>query len=46
MDNLNIEFEFAALHAQEENKVVECSQQTSTEITRSMIFAGNIPDFL
>ena len=46
MDDLGIEFEPAALHAQEENGVVERSQRTSTEITRLMILVGNIPDFL
>ena len=46
MDDLGIEFESAASHAQEENGVAERSQRTSTEITRSMILAGNIPDFL
>ena len=46
MDDLSIKFELAALHAQEENGIVECLQQTSTEITHLMIFASNIPDFL
>ena len=46
MDDQGIEFEPAASHAQEENGVAERSQRTATEITRSMILAGNIPDFL
>ena len=46
IDDLGIEFEPAALYAWEENGVTERSQRTSTEITRSIILAGNIPDFL
>ena len=46
IDDLGIEFEPAALYAQEENGVAERSQRTSTEITRLMILAGNILDFL
>ena len=46
MDDLGIEFEPAASHAQEENGVAERSQRTSTKITRLIILAGNILDFL
>src|SRR6266702_6393587 len=46
MDNLGIEFKPAVSHAQEENGVAEHLQQTSTKITRSIILASNIPDFL
>jgi hypothetical protein len=46
MDNLGIEFKPTALYAQEENGVVERSQRTSTEISRLIILASNIPDFL
>jgi len=46
MDDLGIEFKPAALYAQEENGVVERSQRTSTKITRLIILAGNILDFL
>ena len=46
MDDLGIEFEPTTLYAQEENGVAERSQRTSTEITRLIILAGNILDFL
>src|ERR1700728_4065895 len=46
MDDLGIEFKPTTLHAQEKNGVAERSQRTSTEITRLIILAGNIPDFL
>ena len=46
MDNLGIEFKPTTLYAYEENGVVERSQRTSTKITRLMILAGNILDFL
>ena len=46
IDNLGIEFRPTALYAQEENRVVERSQRTSTKITRLIILASNILDFL
>ena len=46
IDNLSIEFKPATLYAQEENRVAERLQRTSTKITRLIILAGNILDFL
>ena len=46
MDDRGIEFEPTALYAQEENRVVERLQRTSTKIIRLIILAGNILDFL
>ena len=46
MDDLGIEFKPAALYTQEENRVTEHLQQTSTKITHLIILAGNILDFL
>ena len=46
IDNLGIEFEPTTLYAQEENRVIERLQRTSTKITRLIILTGNILDFL